>query len=386
MYIASYLGGVVIMDISDPDKPSYLGHYDDIGAALDIRVQGDYAYVAFYSEGFVILDVSNPENITKVGQYKEVSSRSRSIDVYEDLAFTGDWNYNFDIYNVSDLSNPQLIYRHNFGEYILHVTVNDSYAFVGLTSGMRIMNIIDPLTTHQIASYTGANRVYDLIIEGNYGYLAAGNFVQTINFTDIYNPTLINSTDFGYGSIDLDKKDDLLYNAGYTMLEIISVNNLSKPVKLSELPIESYISCVAVNDNFVYLADNYDGIVVANVTDPYYPSIVTTFDFGGDTYDVFVEDGLAYLANYFGGLYILDVSNPFNPSFVSQTEFEGSSYISKVAVHNNLAYVSLNNSYLGIINVSNPNYLQQTHHKYLPRNSKYSIFRLYTYGRYFLAG
>lgn len=127
-YIAANYGGVVIMDISNPSTPTFIGQYEGEGLADALCVQGDYVYTGFRGEGFAILDVSDPENIAKVGVYKEdYYYYCYSVDVLGNLAFVANYNYGLDIFDVSD---PQHLFRYDFGDKVTNVVANGSYAYV----------------------------------------------------------------------------------------------------------------------------------------------------------------------------------------------------------------------------------------------------------------
>jgi len=68
-YVADEVGGLRIIDVSNPAAPTEVGFYDTPGNAYGVAVAGNYAYVADDLDGLRIIDISNPAAPTEVGFY-----------------------------------------------------------------------------------------------------------------------------------------------------------------------------------------------------------------------------------------------------------------------------------------------------------------------------
>jgi len=110
-------------------------------------------------------------------------------------------------------------------------------------------------------------------------------------------------------------------------------------------------SDLAVSGNYVYLANESDGLRIYDVTDPTNPVNIAHATNSGSANDVVISSNYAYLANGGDGLHIYDVSDPTNPVSVGQI-YKGNFSITLV-VTNNYAYVG-DTSGFQIFNVSNP--------------------------------
>jgi hypothetical protein len=71
-YVADEEIGLQVIDISNPENPSWVSRLNTSGA-YDVFVQGGYAYVAEGS-GIQVIDVSNPENPVSVGSHDTLGS------------------------------------------------------------------------------------------------------------------------------------------------------------------------------------------------------------------------------------------------------------------------------------------------------------------------
>jgi len=67
---------------------------------------------------------------------------------------------------------------------------------------------------------------------------------------------------------------------------------------------------VDVSGSYAYVADDFAGLQVINVSEPQNPTIVGTLDTPGHTHGVAMSGSYAYLADSSGGFLIVDVSTP----------------------------------------------------------------------------
>ena len=73
---------------------------------------------------------------------------------------------------------------------------------------------------------------------------------------------------------------------------------------------------IFIEGNLAYIANDLFGIQIIDITDPYGPFTVGSYDTPGFTRSVFVRGGYAYVADGDMGLTILDVSTPSSPTFM----------------------------------------------------------------------
>ncbi|NIV33636.1 MAG: hypothetical protein GWN58_30575, partial [Anaerolineae bacterium] len=69
VYVAAFVDGLRIIDVSDPAAPFEVGFYYTGWYALGVAVAGPYAYVANDGSGLRIIDVSDPSAPFEVGFY-----------------------------------------------------------------------------------------------------------------------------------------------------------------------------------------------------------------------------------------------------------------------------------------------------------------------------
>jgi exo-beta-1,3-glucanase (GH17 family)/putative ubiquitin-RnfH superfamily antitoxin RatB of RatAB toxin-antitoxin module len=108
---------------------------------------------------------------------------------------------------------------------------------------------------------------------------------------------------------------------------------------------------VAVSGNYAYVADNANGLVILDISNPTAPILVGRYDTTAHTKDVFVSGKYAYVADNINGLVILDVSNPTAPTVASKS---AAGYADGLCVSGNYAYITAEYAGLIIYDISNP--------------------------------
>ncbi|MCP4582995.1 MAG: hypothetical protein GY839_15410, partial [candidate division Zixibacteria bacterium] len=142
-YTADYYEGMSVIDISDPVNPVIVGRESMPGRALDIRVNGNYAYCSDDGEGSLsIVDISDPANPTLTSTLY-TTDRAYSLDVIGDYVFVADGGAGVQVVDVSDPYNPIIIDNIAFPTGGVFVEGNLGY-IVNNSTGLIIIDITDP--------------------------------------------------------------------------------------------------------------------------------------------------------------------------------------------------------------------------------------------------
>ncbi|HBY94258.1 MAG TPA: hypothetical protein DEP84_09895, partial [Chloroflexi bacterium] len=150
--------------------------------------------------------------------------------------------------------------------------------------------------------------------------------------------------------------------AQWAGLRVVDVSNPASPreVGASDNPGDAWDVAVAVAGNYAYVVHYVyetnmirdSGLRVVDVSNPASPREVGIVDTPGQSHDVAVAGSYAYVADGESGLRVVDVSNPTSPREVGAVDTPG--YAQGVAVAGNYAYVADGNSGLRVVDVSNP--------------------------------
>lgn len=194
-YVADGVGGVDVLDLSDPGNPLLLASADT-PAAYDLALDGDILFVACHSDGLRVVDVSDPTAPVVIGILEGISTES--------LAHAGGMLY------VQD---------HNVGVHIIDVT--------------------DPSAPTEVGLLADTNPMSRPAIQGNTMYVAdSGHGVRIFDITDPRAPTeiaLIFQSRFPYGLAAIGQ---ILFIADiYDDAFIFDVSDPHEPVELAAPPL-----------------------------------------------------------------------------------------------------------------------------------------------------
>ncbi len=108
LYVADNEMGLVVLDASLLVLGAFgvVNSVDTPGNALDVTVEGDYAYVADGTLGLHVFDITTPDQPVRKGSI-DLPAYSRSIVVRDDLAFIAAATGGVHIVDVSDPNNPE---------------------------------------------------------------------------------------------------------------------------------------------------------------------------------------------------------------------------------------------------------------------------------------
>jgi hypothetical protein len=122
-------------------------------------------------------------------------------------------------------------------------------------------------------------------------------------------------------------------------LVVLDISEPSNPVFLAQSQILGSLPiAVVVQGAYAYVATQYDGLHIFDVSDPSAPRWVGWYDDAGYCYDVQVAGNYAYLVGHYAGLQIVDVSNPAAPFYVGG--FQTSNFCRALAIEGHYVYVS----------------------------------------------
>lgn len=309
-----------ILDLTDPAAPVLGSTYSIPIFTSDVYVDGNYAYTG--NNGFRVFDVSDKSHPVQVGYNPTDGAIVRTAgDVAVYIRESMSANNPVMVMDISDPTNPSLLGQYNSPVMTNDLELRDNYAFVSCWwDGVRVVNFDDPaapvLSAHTMGWTSGGTPgvtfcyAQAIDVEGDYLYiLDYGPFeaedtrgLYILDITDVLNPSLISRfTDFESYGYDLDVVGNFVYIAdNYGGLEVIDVTDKNNPVTRGYVALPDGANSVKVTENHAFVADYINGgIQVVNVTDPDNPGVAGyyartgCFALGVDVEgrDIFVADG-----------------------------------------------------------------------------------------------
>jgi len=278
-YMTNGEQGLIILDVSDPQHPEFIGRFDSSGNATGVDLDGNYAFIADRENGLVIVDISDKTNPLEVG-HNDTEDWARVVVVEGDYAYVGDRFNGLLIYDVTDRSTPEIIGHFDTDGHVTGIAISGDYAYLSDgDNGLVILDISDKTNPQQVGDHpTEGWSMLAVTVIGNHALLGDNtNGVVILNITDPTDPEV----EGHYDTPDTS-------------------------------------STIALSGEYALVADRYNGLVIGEVTglvpetpvaiissispDPAYTTDTVTFRgeamWGTGEYDTFVWsssiDGVLY--------------------------------------------------------------------------------------------
>ncbi len=372
IYIAQGTRGLAVYRLDDAGQLTLANRYPTTGPALDVKLQGGYAYLALGDTGVLILDVNEPNHPRWVGSHHRlgrvvtvwpagtrvfalnqastvyaVDSRNParlSIDAARhfsrplaDLAVTESgqaWVMRGAQIALCDFSQPVPAYSNeifdvgegvNFGGIRRGVIVGNIVYVADWFSGIHLFDISDPLHPQLVSSLHIPGSPKGIVVRDGYAFVADDD--HGLQIIDVHDPhhlhrvAHLQTAGLGYTPFLV---GDRLYLASHRGgFQIIDISDVTRPRELVNYATPSKAWSIQVKDGIAYVADDAAGLLVLDVRDPAHIEQLASFDPGGDAEDVVLRGGYAFVAFFDRGLYILDVHDPRHPRRVSHLPTPG---------------------------------------------------------------
>lgn len=266
-YIADSDHGLVIVEVTNPASPAYVGAWDTAGFSYDVHVDNDYAYVADDNSGLMIIDISNAPTF---GTPVYVTGRTRGV------------------------------------------FVKDNYAYAAKeSSGLQVIDVSNPEVPVDAGLFDTAGNAVNVAVDGSCAYVTDGSAgLKVIDVSDPFLPSKIGELDtFGYAT-DLYVFEDYAYIADGSMgLQIIDVSDPAEPAHQGNIDTDN-AQAVFVDGNYAYIADGVAGLQIIDISNPSEPVISNTFNTAGEAKSVYIYENYAYVGDGAEGLLIIEITDP----------------------------------------------------------------------------
>ena len=376
----AYIGegrNLVVLNISSPSSPSKVGQVTLPGLVRGVALLGSFAYVADQEGGIQVVDISNPASPLIRGAYTTTNyTWIDGITIFGGRIYSASENDGLQIFDLSNPTVPTLLSSTNVGggeAVIVQASATGVFAYISTGNNLCVVDVSNPLSpVLRGQTSMGNGGVYSIAMSGNYVYCPA-LWDFALHMVDVSNPDApVDSkpSASGYGSYNLyavTVANNNLYAASAWAnggLIVFNINGatLTKIGQVVNTAFSGYNMTVA--GNYAYIAAGKTGFSIANVSNPYSPSISTTFTDSGlfGQYSAVAASGNTLCADLngyplFGDFKTLDITQPGSPSLVGQ--INNISESSQVLAQNGTAYLigngpDANQLSVRIINITTP--------------------------------
>lgn len=281
------------------------------GIVEDIIKNDNYLYIANEQFGLRIIDISDINSPVEIS-YLLLPGHTLKLMFYNNSIFTANFNNGLRIINIENPLDPFEVAFYDTGFQVLDLDRKEEFVFITqsseLNSGFVVLDISDPnnpIFVKKIYTWPGC---IGLAVKEDYLYVICSyGPMSSYSIIDPRNPIIEFVTTDIYGKI-LDVDKDFAFVLQYNNIRVVDISNPDSLYLISEFETFGDKRAIAFNDEFIYIADSYYGLVIIDVSDIYNPVYVYQISTPGATEYLVAEDDLVYLSNH--GLRIIDVSNP----------------------------------------------------------------------------
>jgi hypothetical protein len=272
-YLATGYSGLKIADISDPLNAKIICTVETNGYAFEVIVKNNYAYVASQYSGLNIIDVSNPYNaklVKSISDFEFHVFGEHSIFVEGNKVYVLDQN----IIRVLDITDPPNAYIvktisiPDTGGRIVGPTqsiiVREGYIYV--SNGF--FHIIDAESGSTIKSIDNLHSSYISCFKDNYLFITDSNSwwgmggFYIYDISDPVNPIYITKSEALFPIWDIKISGNYLFLAtSESGLTIFDVTDATLPYNFGSIG-TPYAHGVAINNDYIYIADIYAGLLI----------------------------------------------------------------------------------------------------------------------------
>ncbi|MBI2194879.1 MAG: Ig-like domain-containing protein [Planctomycetes bacterium] len=198
-YVASGSAGLVVVDVSRPDRPQIAGVADTPGNANSVKVAGSLAYVADGPSGLVVVDVANPVAPVLLSVLPTPGT-AFDVDVSGSHAFVADGSAGMQVIRVSDPAAPVLAASLGGMVRALGIAVEEDTAVVGdLRGGLHVVDVTNPGNPVLRSTFFSPD-LRDVRLRDGVAYLASGESppLRLVSVTNPASPALLGTALSGF--------------------------------------------------------------------------------------------------------------------------------------------------------------------------------------------
>ena len=371
---SSSVDSLVALDINDPLNILFCSARNSLTYMTAIAVDGDVAYTGtgtIPSFGTInTYNISDPYLLGGVGVYLDGAGADGMVS---DIETNGRLVF-YTVYNSSSSRSLRLIDAQDpdsLIEYIcdwttdkaLGLDVQNNLAYIAAsTEGMYILDVSQKSTVVELSHLPLPGNATEVIVDGGIAYVAAEEFVHTVDISNPADPILLDSYETLVGmGYDLVKQGDTLFVADALDVAILDV---ADPKNIQEVDligpfnraraVDLYGGVLVIGSNNGILTFQASSVSPTGILDfeyvrSHYPNHFNDLQ----SWDVRVDDKIAYIAGGPDGFYTLDVSNPYEPEVLDHFEIPSGQIARKLEKSGHFIYCTTTDG-LFVFDVSDP--------------------------------
>jgi hypothetical protein len=294
---------LVVFDVGDPAQPQQLNWAAEPAIPQDLAVSAGYAYLADGEAGLQVLDIRNPARPQRVGGCDAAGS-SVGVVIADGYAYVAECHSmnsrgGLQVIAVQDPSNPRPLGRCDLGQDVMDVAVSGQYAYVACeTIGFQVVDISNPAEPRRIGgdSGQGTGTRLAVAVSGEHAYVAGGGLLEVLDIRNPLQPQRV-------GRDATSPAEDVAVSGDYACVvcssapefRIIAIRDPTAPHLVSGLEIAAPAIRVTVSGDHAYVTGRQGDLYLINIRDPVRPQRLGRYRAGGVPAGLAVADNLLCL-------------------------------------------------------------------------------------------
>lgn len=164
-YVAAGTAGVHVVDLTVPQAPAFVASVDTPGEAIALRVSEGHLYIADGSEGLQVVSVADPAAPVLVGSW-DTPGEANGIAVDSGVAILSTLDAGAELVDVSTPTAPTGLSVVPVAEQTFDVEILGTYAYVGTSSDLLVLDVSDPLAPVDLGLYGAGLWMIDILAVG----------------------------------------------------------------------------------------------------------------------------------------------------------------------------------------------------------------------------
>ena len=257
--------GVRIIDVQDPESPKELGQIRLKDGAFGIFIEHDTAYIAGDKDGFFIADIQDPKNPLIIGQNSQKKGVTVNVSINGKYAYLVMREGSLLVLDIENEKAPRLLKDINVGNAGADVYLNEDFLyFSDPTSGLVVFDISAPSSPKKLSVTSGTRGVFGIDIDEDLMFLGChsnGLKILDVSFPDI--PHVIETFHFSSEANNVIRGTNFLYVADQNdgIIHVLDVKDPTQPVSLTNrggyMPHRLFYA-----GGYLYVADGKFGLVI----------------------------------------------------------------------------------------------------------------------------
>ncbi len=362
LYVANYLKGLRIVDISDPLLPRLLdGVADTPGQACAVSVYGLTAVVADGSGGVATVDVSDALAPRLLGSLP-TSDTARDVSVTADgRAYVAAQYAGLLAVDVRVPAVPRLLSQSLQKDCAIGVAIMDNkaylanFSYANVANGLQVFDVSGEIPQELgFVPVAGRNRG-GVAVAGRVACVAAGyGGLAIVDVLDLAKSEPVGVIPQITWSVGLEVSESTMYTFGRSgissSLYVYDVSSPESPEHIGSLRLTHPVD-IALAGCYAVVADDRN-VHMVDVSDPRHPAIVDTLLMPDYVTGVSISGGKVYAACYLAGLVVVDISDPYSLRIVGSVDTPGQAFA--IALSGTTAIIADGTCGVALVNIANP--------------------------------